>query len=90
MRRLLKKETKWEWTTETNEGFKNLKIEITEPQCLAHFDPKKDNYVITDACNTGMGATLWQKEGEVFRPVAFADKFLTECEKNTQLTNWNC
>ena len=27
------------------------------------FDPKKDNYVTTDACNTGLGATLWQKKG---------------------------
>ena len=32
-------------------------------------------------CNTGLGATLWQKEGVVFRPVAFASRFLTDCEK---------
>ena len=36
----------------------------------------------TDACNTGLGATLWQKEGEIFRPVAFAaSRLLTDCEK---------
>ena len=35
----------------------------------------------TDACNTGFGATLWQKEGEIFRPVAFACRFLTDCER---------
>ena len=46
-----------------------------------HFDPKKENYVTTDACNTGLGATLWQKEGEIFRPVAFASRFLTDCER---------
>ena len=23
----------------------------------------------------------WQKEGETFRPVAFASRFLTDCEK---------
>ena len=34
----------------------------------------------TDACNTGLGATLWQKEGGTFRPVAFASRFLTNCE----------
>ena len=34
-----------------------------------------------DACNTGLGATLWQKEGEIFRPIAFASRFLTECER---------
>ena len=48
---------------------------------MAHFDPKKENYVTTDACNTALGATLWQKEGESFRPIAFASKFLTDCEK---------
>ena len=82
MRRLLKKETRWEWTPEVNEDFENLKKkEITESPCLAHFDPKKENYVTTDACNTGLGATLWQKEGEIFRPIAFASRFFTGCER---------
>ena len=72
MRRLLKKETRWDWTPEVNEDFENLKKEITESLCLARFDPKKDNYVTTDACNTRLGATLWQKEGEIFIPIAFA------------------
>ena len=37
-----------------------------------HGSPKRDSYITTDACNTGLGATLWQKEGVVIRPVAFA------------------
>ena len=41
MRRLLKKVTKWEWTKEINDDFEQLKKEITEPPCLAHFDAKK-------------------------------------------------
>ena len=80
MRKLLKTDSKWEWTAEINDDFENLKKEITEAPCLAHFDPKKDNYVTTNACNTGLGATLWQKEG-VFGPIAFASRFLTDCEK---------
>ena len=39
----------------------------------------------TDACNTGLGATLWQKEGEVFRPLAFASRFLTDCERKSAI-----
>ena len=27
------------------------------------------------------GRNTWQKEGETFRPVAFASRFLTDCEK---------
>ena len=70
MRRLLKKDVKWEWTTERNNDFEQLKKEITEAPCLAHFDPKKDNFITTDACNTGLAATLWQREGQIVRPVA--------------------
>ena len=81
MRKLLRKDTKWEWTPEIDEDFEKLKKEITEAPCLAHFDPQKENYITTDACNTGLGATLWQKAGETFRPVAFAKRFLTDCEK---------
>ena len=43
MRRILKKDKKWEWTKEINDDFEQLK-EITEAPCLAHFDPKKDNF----------------------------------------------
>ena len=87
MRRLLKKNVQWERTAIINEDSERLKKEITEAPCLAHFDPKRENHITTDACNTGLGATLWQKEGVVFRPVAFASRFLTDWEKNTQKTN---
>ena len=75
MRRLLKKDVRWEWTAEINEDLERLKKEIAEAPCLAHFDPKRQNYITTDACNTGLGATLWQKEGVVIRPIAFASSF---------------
>ena len=81
MRRLKKKGVNYKWTPETDDDFEQLIRKITEAPCLAHFDPKKDNYVTTDACDTGLGATLWQKEGEVFRPVAFASRFLAVCER---------
>ena len=81
MRKLLKKDTKWDWTSEIDEDFEHLKKNITEAPCLAHFDPKRCNYNTTDACATGLGATLWQKEGEVIRPIAFASRFLTDCAK---------
>ena len=87
MKKLLKKETRWEWAPEINEDFEILKKEITESPCLAHFDRKKDNYVTTDACITGLRATLWRKEGKIFRPIAFANMFLTDWEKKTLLKN---
>ena len=81
MRKLLKKDVKWEWTKEINDDFEQLKQEITKTPCLAHFDPKKDNFITTDACSTGLEATLLQKENETLSPVALAIRFLTECER---------
>ena len=84
MRRLLKKDVKWDWTPEIDEDFEKLKKEITEASFLAHFDPKRDNCITTDACNTGLGATLWQKKGEIFKPIIFASKFLTDSGTKTR------
>ena len=81
MRKLLKKDVKWDWTPETDEDFKRFKKEITEAPCLADFEPKGGNYITADACNTGLDATVWQNECEVFSPVAFASRFLTDSEK---------
>ena len=81
MRSLLKKGTKWDWTTDIQSDFERLKEDITSPPCLSHFDPKKENFVTTDACNTGLGATLWQTDGKQLRPIAFASRYLNECEK---------
>ena len=62
MRKLLKQETCWEWTPEIDKDFENLKKEITESPCLVHFDPKKDYYVTTDTCNTGLGQHSGKKK----------------------------
>ena len=44
MRKFLTKDVKSDWTPEIDEEFEELKKEITEATCLAHFEPKKDNY----------------------------------------------
>ena len=87
MRQLLKKETRWEWTSEIDGFFENLKKDISELPCLFHFDPQKDNYVTTDACITGLGATLWQREGKYSdRSHSLVDSLLT-VRRNTLLMN---
>ena len=77
MRRLMKKDVKWEWTKEITDDFEQLKKKITEAPCLAHIDPKKNNVITTDACI----GTVWQKEGKIIKPVAFASRFLTDCKR---------
>ena len=57
MRRVLKKDVKWEWTKEISDDFEQLQKELTEAPCLAHFDSNKVNFITTDACKTGLGTT---------------------------------
>ena len=57
-------------------GIDKFKKENTEAPCCA-FRPIEGQ----QTCNTYLGATLWQKEGEVFRPNAFASRCITDCEK---------
>ena len=59
MRQLLKKGTKWEWTTDRNSDFNKIKQELTSLPCLAHYNGNKENIVTTDACKTGLGIALW-------------------------------
>ena len=88
MRQFLRKETKWEWTEEGNTDFKNLKKELMTQPCLAHYNGNKDTIVTTDACNSGLGLALWQRQnnGEL-KLIAFASRYLNDAEKNILSAN---
>ena len=90
LRQLLKKNNEWIWTPEHSAAFTQLKKKITEIPCLAHYSSNLPNTITTDASTKGLGAILWQEQhnGEL-KPIAFASRFLSDTEKNTQLMNWN-
>ena len=83
LRKLLKKESKWNWGKEQDEDFNNIKKLLTEEPYLAHYAKDRDNIVTTDASKTGLGITLWQKQsdGEI-KPIAFGSRYLNESEQN--------
>ena len=82
LRKLLKKQNKWEWTEEHTNAINNLKKLITQLPYLAHYNPKSENILTTDASTKGLGATLWhkQKDGNL-KPIGFASRFLSDTEK---------
>ena len=83
LRRLLKKESKWNWGKEQEEDFNNIKKLLTEEPCLAHYAKDRDNIVTTDASKTGLGITLWQKQSDGgIKPIAFGSRYLNESEQN--------
>ena len=83
MRKLLKKGTKWDWTTDRNSDFEKIKQELTTRPCIAHFNGRsKENIVTTDACKTGLGVALWQKQGNgELKPITYASRYLNDAEK---------
>ena len=82
LRKLLKKQNNWEWTEEHTNAFNNLKKLITQLPYLAHYNPKSENILTTDASTKGLGATLWQKRKDGnLKPIGFASRFLSDTEK---------
>ena len=49
LRRLLKKDSKWNWRKEQDEDFNNIKKLLTKEPYLAHYAKDRDNIVTTHA-----------------------------------------
>ena len=52
LRRLLKKDSVWNWGKEQDENFNKIKETLTEEPCLAHHAKDRKNIVTTDASKT--------------------------------------
>ncbi|GFX19219.1 retrovirus-related Pol polyprotein from transposon 412 [Trichonephila clavipes] len=74
---LLRKDTPFEWTSETQEAFDDIKKAILNPPVLALPDQSEELQITTDASSRGIGAVLEQKypNSEV-KPLYFFSKKL--------------
>ncbi|KAG6463039.1 hypothetical protein O3G_MSEX013623 [Manduca sexta] len=80
---LLKKKTKWTWTSVHNKSFNKIKEILASEQVLTHFNPKATLILTVDASPTGLGAVLSQVGSDGFeRPISFASRTLNAAEKN--------
>ena len=78
LRELTKKDVTFLWNPEHQAAFDRIKEVIASPTTLSYFDPSKDTIIQSDASLQGLGAVLLQDE----KPVCYASRTLTECEKN--------
>jgi transposase InsO family protein len=75
---LLKADAAFTWEAEHQQAFELIKAELTSDKVLYIFDPSLPTQVATDACGTGLGAVLLQKN----QPIAYAARSLTPAERN--------
>jgi len=72
LHKLLKKDARYEWTSEQERAFRGLKNKLISPPILRYPDYSRKFILTTDASNEGLGAVLSQGEIGKDLPIAFA------------------
>ena len=80
---LLKSNTSWDWTKQCQESFDKIKLEITSPNFLVHFNQDLPVRLVCDASQVGLGAVLAHVMPDgTEKPIAYASRTLNSAEKN--------
>jgi hypothetical protein len=79
---LVKKDTAYNWSSETDQAFQRLKQAFVQAPVLAQFDPDHETVLETDSSGYCSGGVLSQVKGDVLRPVAFFSKKHSPAECN--------
>ena len=75
-----KSQNKLDWKENHTIVFNNIKAQIKQITENKHFDISKQTRVRCDASKKGLGACLEQKIGQIWKPIAFASRFLNNLE----------
>ena len=80
--KLLKHSEPWQWNTEQQVSFENIKTMLTAPTLLVHFDEKAPIMLSCDASPYGVGAVLSHvMEDQSDKPIAYASRSLSTAER---------
>ena len=85
---LTRKDVKWQWGVEQQKAFDELKGMFTTKPVLAALDLDKEFRVEANVSNYATGGVLSMKcSDEIWRPVAFISKSLSDTERNYEIHN---
>jgi hypothetical protein len=75
MERLLKKDNKFQWIEECQEGLDTLKQKLVTTPILIFLNWKKEFHAHVDVSSIALGVVLDQcGEGDIYHPIGFARK----------------
>ena len=80
LRKLIKKDVKFEFGKEQQHAFESLKDAVSDSGTLAYYKRYAPTRIICDASPVGLGAALVQKQDGEWTVVAYASKSLSDCE----------
>ena len=78
---LLSTKNAWVWEQDQERSFQALKRILTSAPVLCYFDPSKPTKVSADASSYGLGGVLLQRHQNIWKPVAFCSRLLSESEQ---------
>ena len=81
-----KSQNRLDWKNHHTIAFEEKKRQILNITENKHFDINKETRVKCDASSKGLGAALEQKHNSIWKPVAYASRFLN-IQKDTAPTN---
>lgn len=80
---LVKKNTVFRWTRETEESMRLAKKKLASSEVLVHYDPQKQVRLACDASQKGIGAVLMHVlDNGQERPIAYCSRILSKAEAN--------
>ena len=71
----------WTWGSSQEQAFSQVKSELAKPTVLALYSPRAPTKVSADASSYGLGAVLLQQVVDVWKPVAYASRSMSETER---------
>jgi len=88
MNMLMRKDVKWQWGVEQQKAFNELKRVFITKLVLVAPDLDKEFRVEADVSNYATGGVLSMKcADEMWKPVTFISKFLSNTERNYKIYN---
>ena len=97
LRELLSPRQSWQWGLAQDQAFAKVKAELVHPTVLALYDADASTKISADASSCGLGAVLLQKSNEMWKPVAYASRSMTntesgyaQIEKKALAVTWAC